>query len=70
MSEIRDQEAQRLIDQTESHMRSCSELLAQHWLPGALASVNVGSSPHIQDTPTNPNTSAEDGTETTDANAF
>lgn len=37
MSESRDQEAQQLIDKTDSHMRRCGELLAQRWLPGATA---------------------------------
>ena len=37
MSEARDQEAKYLLDQTKAHMHSCSELLSQHWLSGAIS---------------------------------
>ena len=37
MSEARDQEAKYLLDQTRAHMHSCSELLSQHWLSGAIS---------------------------------
>ena len=37
MSEARDQETKYLLDQTKAHMHSCSELLSQHWLSGAIS---------------------------------
>lgn len=37
MSEAHDQEAEYLLDQTKAHMHTCSELLSQRWLPGAVS---------------------------------
>lgn len=40
-SEIRDNEAQQLVAETEQHKKVCSELLAKHWLAGAHVQPNA-----------------------------
>lgn len=66
MSEVRDHEAQSLIEQTEAHMRECSELLVQRWLPGASVSSTLASTTNNQDTQAKPDEMAEDCFEAVD----
>lgn len=46
MSDARDTEAEQLVQATEAYKRECSELLARHWLPGAVAGPAPSDTPH------------------------
>ena len=35
MSDAHNSEAEQLIQEAEAHQRGCSQLLAEHWLPGS-----------------------------------
>lgn len=52
MSEARDQEAEYLLDQTKAHMHTCSELLSQRWLSGAVSQSSTGAVQTDQDVST------------------
>lgn len=49
MSEVRDQEANDLLAQTEKHKQECSRLLAERWLTGAALAEKDPPSSSIQE---------------------